>query len=101
MKPNKTTIKAMKEARNMAKPHAYYDDMEFYTAEQYQDFDKELRLGLMPLYATPKKLTKKQILELATEAGFIPYKGGIDWSSNYDQDLIKFTRLIEKRFGVK
>lgn len=101
MKPNKTTIKAMQESRAMVKPYAYYDDMEFYTAEQYHSFDKELRLGLLPLYATPKKLTKKQIMELAKQAGFVPYKGGIDWSSNYDEDLIKFTRLIEQRFGVK
>lgn len=101
MKPNKTTVAAMKQARAMVKPHAYYDDMEFYTTEQFQGFDKELRIGLLPLYATPKKLTKKQILELAKQAGFVPYKGGIDWSNNYDEELKKFTRLIEQRFGVK
>lgn len=101
MKPNKTTVAAMKAARTMVKPHAYYDDLEFYTTEQFQEFDKELRIGLLPLYATPKKLTKKQILELAKQAGFVPYKNGIDWSSNYDEELKKFTRLIEQRFGVK
>lgn len=47
--PNKTTRKAMKESRGMV-PVAYKDDIEFYTPEQYESFDDDLRKDLIPIY---------------------------------------------------
>jgi hypothetical protein len=52
-KPNQKTIQAMQEGRMLTqlKPIAYTDFIEFYTLEQYAEFDEELRKGLVILYS--------------------------------------------------
>jgi hypothetical protein len=77
--PNKTTRKAMEEAReiaffdrarNVAKqldagtygvPVAYKDEWEFYTPEQYESFDDDLREGLIPLYLKGNSMNAYQV----------------------------------------
>ena len=52
---------------------------------------------------------KKKIKKLAKKAGFViwgdaswgPGKGNIDWSSNYDEELKKFTKLLRKEYAKK
>lgn len=52
---------------------------------------------------------KKKIKKLAKKAGFFlwgnepwgPGKGNIDWSCNYDKELIKFAKLVEKKYAKK
>ena len=49
------------------------------------------------------------IKELAKKAGFVcwgkepwgPGKGNIDWSSNYDKELMKFADLLRKEYAKK
>lgn len=44
-------ISLLTKAKNKErKPVAYRDELEFYTLEQYESFDKKLRKGLKPLY---------------------------------------------------
>jgi hypothetical protein len=52
----------------MSKPAGWIDEYEFYTNEQYEDFEEELRDGLIPLYKHPsKQLTDQEIYDLAEE----------------------------------
>ena len=52
-----------------------------------------------------RKLLEPEIRKLAKKAGFIlwddsdlgPGKDHIDWSCEYDEELTKFTKLIQKR----
>jgi hypothetical protein len=51
----------------------------------------------------------KKIKKLAKKAGFViwgdepwgPGKGNIDWSSNYDNELKKFAKLVRKEYAKK
>jgi ribosome-binding protein aMBF1 (putative translation factor) len=45
----------------MKKPVAYTDFVEFYTLEQYDTFDDELRKGLVALYASSAEKPKRPI----------------------------------------
>jgi hypothetical protein len=51
---------------------------------------------------------KKKIRKLAKKAGFIFWKDEpwcqeeyIDWSSNYDKELVKFYKLVKKELKKK
>lgn len=51
----------------------------------------------------------ERIKELAQESGFVfwgdeswgPGKGHIDWSSNYDEELVKFAELLKEEYAKK
>ena len=52
-----------------------------------------------------KKLPKK-IRKIAKRAGFVfwknesygPGKGHIDWATEYDNEIVKFTKLLKKHY---
>jgi hypothetical protein len=41
-------------------------------------------------------MTKENVFNLAQKFGFIRYKGGIDWSSNYDNELVNLVESLLK-----
>ena len=45
----------------MNKPVGYTDFVDFYTPEQYNDFEDELRKDLVPLYSSPPEKPKRPI----------------------------------------
>ncbi len=52
----------------MSKPAGWIDECEFYTNEQYEDFEEELRDDLIPLYRHPsKQLRDEEIMHLYEE----------------------------------
>lgn len=54
------------------KPAAYRDDMEFYTQEQYDSFDDDLKEDLIPLYESEGKAMR--CYELGWRLETIQYK---------------------------
>ena len=39
----------------------------------------------------------KNVFNLAEKFGFIRYKDGIDWSSNYDKELVALVEALEQQ----
>jgi hypothetical protein len=68
--------------------------------------EKIVRPGVyeVPVYEMDPKIRK-----LAKKAGFViwgdapwgPGKGHIDWSCNYDEELVKFAELLRKEYAKK
>lgn len=54
-------------------------------------------------------LSNEIIFKIAEEAGFVLWgdekwnhnKSVVDWSSEYDEELVKFARLIEQHTNIK
>ena len=40
-------------------------------------------------------MDKENVFNLATKFGFIRYKDGIDWSSNYDKELVALVEALQ------
>ena len=47
-------------------------------------------------------MSKENVFKLAEKFGFIRYKDGIDWSSNYDKELVVLVEALlkEKNHGT-
>ena len=43
-------------------------------------------------------MTKDEALKMAEQFGFIKYKDGIDWASNYDNQLINLITALKQPF---
>ena len=41
-------------------------------------------------------MSKENVFNLAEKFGFIRYKDGIDWSSNYDKELVALVESLLK-----
>ena len=48
-----------------------------------------------------RKLAKKAGFVIWGDASWGPGKGHIDWSCNYDDELVKFAKLIKKEYAKK
>ena len=48
-----------------------------------------------------KKLAKKAGFVIWGDASWGPGKGHIDWSCNYDEELIKFAELLKEKYAKK
>ena len=74
----------------------------WFTDEDYQELDDSLQDGLVPLYKHPvKQLKDKEVMQLAKKSGFVLYKNGIDWSSNYDKEIKEFAKAILRKAQEK
>jgi hypothetical protein len=59
------------------------------------------------IYEVPVYEMDPKIRKLAKKAGFViwgdaswgPGKGHIDWSCNYDEELVKFAELLRKEYA--
>ena len=48
-----------------------------------------------------RKLAKKAGFVIWGDASWGPGKGHIDWSCNYDEELIKFAELLKEKYAKK
>ena len=48
-----------------------------------------------------RKLAKKAGVVIWGDASWGPGKGHIDWSCNYDEELIKFAELLKEKYAKK
>ena len=61
------------------------------------------------VYEVPVYEMNEVIKKLAKEAGFVfwgkeswgPGEGHIDWSSNYDKELVRFAELLKEEYAKK
>lgn len=83
----------------MTKPAGWIDDYEFYTNEQYEDFDEELREDLIPLYRHPPKyLSDEEIEKIGRDTLDVEFfdegEYGMEWNI---YGMVEFAREILRK----
>jgi len=83
----------------MTKPAGWIDDYEFYTNEQYDEFDEELRDGLVPLYRhPPRELTDDQIRSIGYDTLDVELFDEGEYGMQYNIDgMVAFAREILRK----
>jgi hypothetical protein len=76
----------------MTKPAGWMDDYEFYTNEQYEEFDEGLQDGLIPLYKHPSKQLTDQEIQDTYESSYL--QSGLD---EWEFDPVYFAREILRK----
>jgi hypothetical protein len=77
--------------KKLSTPVAYTDGLEFYTPNQYKDFDEDLQEDLVPLYTRPQKVEDEFRFTIKT------ISENEDGSANCEVDMDDYTKgkLIE------
>ena len=83
----------------MSKPAGWIDEYEFYTNEQYDEFDEELRDGLIPLYKHPsKQLTDDEIESIGRDTLDVEFFDEGEYGMQFNiYGMVAFAREILRK----